>query len=126
MSKLSMDTWISANDDAIQAKELRARFIEAAKDYAELAASDPDTISGHFFKLNAAMLRAAGTADNFINRILDNQGSLSCGLMQIAVEKYSWDSPDELNDYQLVSVLSEFIGLVARFNPAQSTTKEEE
>ena len=72
------------------------------------------------------MLRAAETADNFINRILDNQGSLSCGLMQIAVEKCSRGALGKFNDYQLVSVLNVFIGLVARFNPALSTTKNEE
>lgn len=126
MGEISMDTWIRANDDALQAKELRAQFIEAAKGYAGLALLDPENSGGHVYRLDVAMRLTADRVDSFINWILDVRGSLSGTLMRIAVEKHREGSQGEFNNHQLIRVLDEFIGLVAAANPALSTVENKE
>ncbi|RRD59519.1 hypothetical protein [Leucobacter sp. OH1287] len=125
-SKVTMDDWIRANDDAIQAKELKDQFIEAAKHHAELAGLDPEDISGSVFSLGVARRAATIRINDFINQILDSRDSLSCELMLAAAKKCPKGSLKYTDGYQLSRLLDEFSELVEQANPAQTATSSEE
>ncbi|RRD61655.1 hypothetical protein [Leucobacter sp. OH1287] len=123
MSTVTMDDWVKANDDAIQAKEL-ATELRAAFD--RLYNLRLVAIVGDYVREEQLLEEARAAvekAESFARRILASSGALSSGLMTAAVAECAGGRGID-DDTDLLLLLERFSELVAAANPALPVTDE--